>query len=836
MNFSNSLNLNKDSRKQTGLLAQKAYPKGYCPVKEHPVLFCKGSDRGILKERLNKQPWKNWYETLHRPMAEIALAAQDLKELQSPGFHLKVFPFEGDTITPVQSGFTASYAVVNCAFVGFLEDNKKFTDKARQLLLEYADSNWCIGGWGGEDYEIGSGWDHAWVANAALASAYDLIANSFSQDEKRVFEARLARDLEWCQTDPISPRYNPSWFGSVYMGIAALLLGREDYIKKTEAMLDQYVDQVLWGEGEYFEGASYQSGCMEPQNIVLMSAIFNVTGRNPADNQRWAMRAEHWLRRASPLGTDMTHSDANLVSPTAQILLASISFLPPKIGSWAVWMYERIGDPKWLALRGNDEERRQGIDRPTMNGAPKSMERHRRYPFPYGMDPCFWLMTPDPLPLALEPPTGSYVARNAGIACLRTNWSLESMNTSLFAPRFYGSPHSHWDSLTFDFWAHGAYLIKNVGYHELYYAAPHVPQHLHKKLNIKSVPNPIKPPAPWETWDGWDSQRCFRMAPDMHNIPTIDGGGGNHWTSRADPISFIVNTGWAQATLVDGGVAASYSCIGKLGTDGKVVRALIQIEPTSDSLGYLVVVDGIRPIENPQAKCSWFLHPRGEQSGTKSRPLWTTCDFLNYPARDVRLEVCLPPVDLNYEFKPDGCHLIGGSFQAGKYIDVTWKGARRFWAVLRPAKQSETLPSVKDLPNNLGVLINERDLVLIRKIDEDEIVFEGIFSNASTLVIRDKGADFYLAVAASKTELGGGIGFEASVPLLFTAKGLCGTFFVDRPHKQTAPMAPVRLTVNNPKLKVGQNVICDGEIIDECRAGSFTVTIVNSGMHEFRCE
>jgi hypothetical protein len=499
-------------------------------------------------------------------------------------------------------------------------------------------------------------------------------------------------------------------------------------------------------------------------------------------------------------------------------------------------MYERIGDPNWLALRGSDQERRLGIDRPSMISAPKSIERHRRYPSPYGMDPCFWLMTPDPLPLAIEPPTGSYIARNAGIACLRTNWSLESMNTSLFAPRFFGSPHSHWDSLTFDFWAHGAYLIKNVGYHELYYAAPHVPVHLLSILKIKPAPTPIKPPAPWETWEGWNSQRCFRMAPDMHNIPTIDGGGGNHWTSRADPISFVVNTGWAQATLVDGGVACSYSCIGKLGTDGKVIRALIQVEPTPDNLGYLVVVDGITPIENPQAKCNWFLHPRGEQSGTKSRPLWTTCDFLNFPPKDVRLEVCLPPEDLNYEFKPDGCHLIGGSFQAGKYIDVSWKGARRFWAILRPAKQEEVLPTVKDLPDNLGVLINERDLILIRKIDEEEIAFDSILSNASTLVMRDRGVEFYLAVAASIAELGGGIGFEASVPLIFTAKGLCGTFFVDRPHKQPAPMKPLRLTVNDPRLKEGQKVICDGQQMGKCTKGSFTITIEVSGMHEYHCE
>lgn len=837
LRLAHSRPLDKDEWKQSGLEAQASYPRGYQPVREHPVLFCRSSDRPKLKARLAKQPWKEWYQTLLRPLAEVALAARDLAELQTPEFHIKVFPIKGQSISAVQSMPSRGlwkFSIANCALVAFLEEDERFAAKTRQLLLESVEANWCEGGWGGEDYEVGSGWDHAWTWNAALAAAYDLVAASFSAEERRRFEARLARDLEWCQTDPISPRYNPSWFGSVFMGVAALLLGREDYVRKVEAMLDQYVDQVLWGEGEYFEGASYQSGCMEPQNLVLLAAIRNVTGRNPADNPRWAMRAEHWLRRASPLGTDVTHSDAGLVSPTAHMLLASIPHLPKEIAGWAVWMFERIGDPGWLPLRGSDDERRRGVDRPSTIGDRHAPERTRRYPFPYHVDPAFWLMVPDPLPAAVEPPAGSYVARNAGLACLRTDWSMESMHACFFAPRFYASPHSHWDSLTFDFWAHGAYLVKNVGYQELFYPAPHVPPHLHAVLGVKPAPTPIKPPAPWNTWQGWDDRKCFRMAPEMHNLPTIEGGGGNHTTSRADPLHFVVNTGWAQAVRAHGGIAGSYTRASTLGTDGRVIRSLVQVEPVPGSPGYLVVVDDVIPDENPGARCDWYLHPRGELSGTRTRPVWTTCDLLNFPPKDVRLEVCLPPEGLDYQTRPDGCHLAGGSFQPGKYLDVFWRGARRFWAVLRPCPDGTGLPAAEDLPGNLGLGIGGRDLVLVRPLDRETLAFEGIAADAAALVARERGAGFYLALAARRADLGAGIGFEASAEVMLTARGGQGAVFCDRRHKQPEPMAPVRVAVRDGRIQAGQEILLDGRSVGRAWAGVFELVIEKPGMHRWQ--
>jgi hypothetical protein len=850
LEFQHSQPIDKDERKLAGRRAQERYPEGYRPLAEHPALFCRAADRPKLKARLGKQPWKDWYETLLRPLAEVALAARDLAELQSPGFCLKVFPIGGQKISPVQAmGDNWKAAVANCALVAFLEEDARFLAKARQLLLEAADANWGDGGWGGEDYDTDSGWSFAWIWNAGLAVGYDLVAASFSPEERRRFEARLARDLEYCQTDPLSPRYNPSWVGTAFMGVAALLLGRDDYVRKVEACLDQYVDQVLWGEGEYFEGGSYQT-CMEPPNIMLLSAIRHVTGRNPAVNERWAMRAEHWIRRAGPLGTDATHSDAGLVAPTAQLLLASIPLLPADVAGWAVWMYERIGDPGWLPLRGSDEERRRGVDRPSTIGDRAVPERRRRYPYGVWAKPSFWLMTPDPLPAAVEPPAGSYVARNAGLGCLRTDWSMEAMHTCLFAPRFYGSPHSHWDSLTFDFWAHGAYLIKNVGYHELYYPAPHVPEHLRAALGVKPEPTPIKPPAPWTTWQGWDALRCFRMAPEMHNLPTVDGGGGNHSTSRADPLHFVVDTGpstslGAQALRADGGIAGSYTRIGALGTDGKVVRALIQVEPAPGMPGYLVVVDDVTPVEHPQARCDWFLHPRGEIKGSGPFISWTTCDFLNFPPKDVSLEVCLPPESLEYELKPDGHHVLGGSFQPGQYLDVSWRGPRRFWAVLRPAKQGETLPAAADLPGNLGLSVGGRDLVLVRPITAERLAFEGIESDAAVLVARDRGAGFYLAVAARRADLpplpsgsgaagGGRMGFESSAEVMFTASGGAGAVFCDRPHKQREPMTPVTLTVRDGRIPAGRPVLLDGREAGRSGAGQLELIIAEPGLHRWQ--
>jgi hypothetical protein len=822
--------------KRSGLEARKNYPRGYSPVEEHPVLFCKASDREALKARLEREPWKTWYYTIHRPLAEVALAAGGLAELQEPGFHLRVFPLEkGKPVSPVQARDERRrwpFHVANCGLVAFLEEDKKFIDKARQLYSETADAVWMEGGWGGDDYDVGSGWDSCWRGAAMLATGYDLLAGYMPAEEKLKFEGRLARDLEWCQTDPVSPRYNPSWFGSVYMGVAALLLGRDDYVRKVEAMLDQYVDQVLWGEGEYFEGASYQSGCMEVQNIQLLRAIQHVTGRNPADNPRWAMRAEHWIRRASPLGTDVTHSDASLVSPTAHLLLAEAPLLPERVAGWARWIFDRIGGPEWFNLRGNDEERRKGISYPA-HAEPRTPERERRYPHPRGGDPAFWLMVPDPLPEPLEPPAGSYVARGAGLACLRTDWSPAAMHTCLFAPRFYGSPHSHWDVLTFDFWAHGAYLVKNAGYHEVCHPSPTLPKHLQEHFGLKSQEMPVDPPPYCNSWKNWEERGTFRLAPEMHNVPTIDGGGGNNISSRADPTHFAVNTGWAQVLRADGGF--NYPIYSRYGTPGRVIRSLVQVEPAAEMPGYLLVVDDVVP-EAANAKCNWYLHPRGEHEGDGPRHVWTTCDFLNFPPRDVKLEVVLPQKGLDVVTKPDSCHIRGGSFQPGTYLDVSWRGTRRFWALLRPEAEGESLPAVERMSGNLGLRIGESDLVLVRPLGEQRLSFEGIETDAAALVVRDGEAGFYVAVAGSSLALPGGAGFESSAEILITARGTRGTAFCDRPHKQPEPMTPVKLTVRDPGIAAGSRVTLNGESAGGTSAGRLELALPEPGMYRWTVE
>jgi len=828
--------MDRHSWRRSGLEAEKNYPQGYSPVEEHPILFCRAGDREVLRLRLEKEPWRTWYCTIHRPMAEVSLAARDLAELSEPGFHLKVFPMEkGEPVSAVQAIEDRSRwlnHVANCAFVAFLEEDDHFIEKARQLYFEAADAVWLESGWGGDDYDAGSGWDSRWMSAATLITGYDLLAGYMSPDERLKFEARMARDLEWCQTDPISPRYNPSWFGAVYMGLAALLLGRDDYVRKVEAMLDQYVDQVLWGEGEYFEGASYQSNCMETGNIRLLNAIRNVTGRNPASNPRWAMRAEHWIRRASPLGSDVTHSDAFLVTPSAHMLLAEAALLPERVAGWARWIFDRAGGAEWFNLRGNDDERRRGISYPT-HGVDRTPERERRYPHPRSGDPAFWLMVPDPLPESVDPPAGSYVARGAGLACLRTDWSPAAMHTCLFAPRFYGSPHSHWDVLSFDFWAHGAYLVKNVGYTEVTHASPQLTKYVREHYGVEPREMPVKPPDYCTTWKGWSDRDTFRMAPEMHNIPTIDGGGGNNISNRADPTHFVVNTGWAQALRADGGF--NYSAYSRYGTPGRAVRSLSQVEPAEGLPGYLVVVDDVLP-EASEARCNWYLHPRGEHEGDGARHVWTTCDFLNFPPRDVKLEVLLPEKGIEVITKPDSCHIRGGSFQPGRYLDVSWQGSRRFWAVLRPEAEGESLAVAERLPGSLGLRLGGADTVLVRPVEEERLSFEGIETDAAVLVVRAGGEGFYLAIDAKRLAQPCGVGFEASERILITARRGRGTVFCDRPHKQVEPMKPVKLTLHDPGLADGGKVLMAGEKVARISSGAFQLTLSEPGQWNWLVE
>jgi hypothetical protein len=116
LKFPHDQPVDKDERKQAGRDAQAHYPRGYRPLTEHPSLFCRAADRPALLDRLDRQPWKEWYETLLRPLAEVALAAKDLPELMTPLFNLKVFPLKGATVRPVQAmGGSWKASVANCA-------------------------------------------------------------------------------------------------------------------------------------------------------------------------------------------------------------------------------------------------------------------------------------------------------------------------------------------------------------------------------------------------------------------------------------------------------------------------------------------------------------------------------------------------------------------------------------------------------------------------------------------------------------------------------------------------------------------------------------------------
>ena len=209
------------------------------------------------------------------------------------------------------------------------------------------------------------------------------------------------------------------------------------------------------------------------------------------------------------------------------------------------------------------------------------------------------------------------------------------------------------------------------------------------------------------------------------------------------------------------------------------------------------------------------------------------------------LEICLPPDGLEYELKPDGHHLCGGSFQPGEYLDVFWRGPRRFWAVLRPARGGEALPAAADLPDNLGLAVGARDLVLVRPIDSAGLDFEGIESDAPVLVARDRGAGFYLAVAARRAYLpqwpsgsgaasGGGIGFESSAEVMLTARGASGAVFCDRPHKQREPMEPVKLTIRDPRIPAGRPVLLDGREAARSAVGGFELVITEPGLHRWQ--
>lgn len=787
--------LNKDEWKESGRRAQAEYPAGYQPVTEHPVLLCRASDRPRLRDRLMREPWKTWYEKTHRPLAMVAMAAKDLTELSKPDFSLQLFPLTEGPPRVEQGGGGWMYYLANLALVAFLEDDASYRRKAIDLLLEAARINWNSSGWGGDDYDTGSGWTPSWVANAMLVVAYDLVADGMTAEERHPFEARLARDLEWAQTDPVSPRYNPSWFGCAYIVTAGLLLGRHDYVRKIEAMLDQYVDQVLWGEGEYFEGSSYQAGCMEAPNHLCAYAIRHVTGRNPFDNPRWSLRAEHWVRRCGPLGSDVTHSDAGLMELTVPELMASLSMLDSRVAGHVVWLWQRIGDPGWFPVVGNDEERASGVSiggrRPHIP-LPTTLDRKRRYPQPMGANPAGWLMVPDPLPEAVEPPPGSYVARGAGLARLRTNWNLDAMSACLFAPRFYGSPHTRWDALTFDLWAHGAYLVKNPGYGELCSdKLPRIGDELAKLLGVTRVrvDDVIPPPPPWKTWNFWDDRKCYRLSPGASNVPTIDGGGGHCKNGRCDPMHFVLNTGWAQAVRVNGGF--NYTYYATVGTDGDVIRTLIQVESGDGLPGYWVVVDDVLPKENPQALCEWHLHPAGTFTGDNQTFTWQMLDFLNFPPKRVGFEVVPPSQSVAYELRPHPTHIGGGSIGVGQFITARWTGRRRFWTVLRPAAAGETLPSIRRLDNDLGLVIGERDVILVRPIDSDRISHGGVETDAAVVVTRDGGKGFWLAAAGTFLATPGGAGFKASIPVLATANGERGVIFVDRPHKQVEPMTPV---------------------------------------------
>lgn len=81
-----------------------------------------------------------------------------------------------------------------------------------------------------------------------------------------------------------------------------------------------------------------------------------------------------------------------------------------------------------------------------------------------------------------------------------------------------------------------------------------------------------------------------------------------------------------------------------------------------------------------------------------------------------------------------------------------------------------------------------------------------------------------------------GRGVETSAAALLTVCGLEGAAFVDRPHKQPGPMAPVTVRLTDPALGDGRRIILDGVEVGLTSGGRCTFVIEKSGHHRWRIE
>jgi hypothetical protein len=303
-------------------LEQVYLPEVSLPIERHPSLLFSPAGAGRIRERIRRQPYADWAETVlqeARSSLAMNLADSGLPEMDR------------------------ARAVKSCAFAWWFTGQEPYLRKARQGLVHISDPPAVTTPEGGR---FGRGWGD-WIRASFIMPmycvAYDLTAADLSDGDRRTIAGRLAAEADQLYRHLIfAPPNNHKTIMATAVGAAALTIPDHDR-KRSQAWLDAAMAHLRSGlaqidrDGSYREGVFY-AGYSSQLLFPFLYSLKQTTGTDLFTHRRVEDLTAWFLRIARPDGSIPLFDDA--WQERHQFLPLLVGHSP--LGGVARWRHEQL--------------------------------------------------------------------------------------------------------------------------------------------------------------------------------------------------------------------------------------------------------------------------------------------------------------------------------------------------------------------------------------------------------------------------------------------------------------------------------------------------------------
>lgn len=378
----------------------------------HPYIFFNETTLSDLRARVLLHPWQQWFSRVETNAIN----------------HLSIDILSMDP----ESRFEPT---LDLAFAAIINQNLTYLNKAKEFLLAIDPTT-------AYDLHLRRG-----RATSHYALAFDMLYQNLTITERTTIANLLGNHtLPLINIMPVVVRNNHVGVVASGIGLAGLALQNNAWIELAISGIDDYFTTCFTTEGGNFEGYSYAGYFLE-SGLRFFYGLMNTGGKNYFADQKFLNFINTTIYCQSPLTTVPIYEDSTSSPEIVEALLwsaAQIYPYAPLLGNYSQWVFEA----------------RLLNDALIYDGSYLSSSS----PWTHGMVAriCMYSMNITPVQPPLVP---VIVWSESGLAIFRTGWQRDAIYFSMTCKsqdRFQF--HAHYDEVSFELWAYGAWLVANPGY------------------------------------------------------------------------------------------------------------------------------------------------------------------------------------------------------------------------------------------------------------------------------------------------------------------------------------------------------------------------------------